>query len=66
MRKHTPTVSASTPTSQPLVTQHTHEVIIRRAGSTVVIRCYSLEAAETEALFQERHGEIVEIVEVGQ
>ena len=65
MRKQPSHVFASQPTLPPLTDQHTHEVIIRSNVSTVVIRCFSCEAAEWEARWERCYGRDVEIVEVG-
>lgn len=64
MRNQIKTERASQPTTQPLISQHTHEVIIKTTGSTVVIRCYDLAAAEREARWERRAGADVEVVEV--
>lgn len=65
MRKPTPLVSASQPTTTP-PNQHTHEVIIRNAGATVIMKCYELASAERYARWEQRNGVEVEIVEVGR
>jgi hypothetical protein len=66
MRKQTLPVSASTPTLTPLAPQHTHEVICKCSGCTLVIRCFSLAAAEREARWKQRSGADIEIVEAGE
>lgn len=65
MRKPSPPpVSAPPSTSTPLIPQHTHEVILRNAGTTVVIRCFGIDAAERTARWERRAGVDVEIVAV--
>jgi hypothetical protein len=63
-RNRASTVSASQPASFPSCTLPTHEVVVKRAGCTLIIPCYSEAGAESVARWQRSDGVEAEVVEV--